>query len=302
MELKKSKIKFDAENHRYFYGKKELQGITSTLVERAFPDSFAGVSEEKLAERAEYGTSVHNTIEFSLENDLDGNTPEWQMFKKIIDEQGLKFVKTEYIVSDYKRYASPIDVVFEREDGTAVLVDIKTNYRPLVDKATLQLSWYKRQFEAMNPHIAVSECAVIWVRNDEKRGQLSKYIPIVPWSTEALDLLIESDTNDLPFDINATYGDLPVKFGEVEDTIASIEQEVKALKERQQNLKDGLYALMEEHNVKSWTGSKVKLTRVLPTTKITFDSAKFKEENPDLYSKYTKESQSAGSLRITIID
>jgi len=76
---------------------------------------------------------------------------------------------------------------------------------------------------------------------------------------------------------------------------------VKELQDRQKTLKEGLYSLMEEAGVKSWTGSKVKLTRVLPTTKTSFDSKAFKEAHPDLFKEFSKESTSAGSLRITVI-
>ena len=45
---------------------------------------------------------------------------------------------------------------------------------------------------------------------------------------------------------------------------------------------------------------KVKLTRVLPQKKVSFDSKAFKEKYPDLYKEFCKESEVAGSLRITV--
>ena len=73
------------------------------------------------------------------------------------------------------------------------------------------------------------------------------------------------------------------------------------MQDRQKLLREGLYALMEEHNVKSWTGSKIKLTRVLPTESETFDSKAFKEAEPELYKKYVKKSKRAGSLKVTLV-
>ena len=165
----------------------------------------------------------------------------------------------------------------------------------------MQLSWYKRQFEAMNPDLNVSSCAVLWVRDDSKRGNLSGYYPITPWADEALDLLIDSDLRDLPFNLQQTYGNLPAQFAEVEDEVARLEIAVKAAQERQKSLKEGLYKLMEENNVKQFTGSKVRLTRVLPTKSKSFDAKKFEEEHPDLYKQYMVEKERAGSLKVTLV-
>lgn len=300
--LKESGVVFKEDTHQYFLDDKELKGITSTLVHRAFPHDYDGVSEEKLAERAAYGHKVHDMLEFCITNGLSSDMPEWGLFKELIDKYELTVLRCEYIVTDYENYASPIDVVCMRKDGSIVLVDIKTNWKAPLEKATVQLSWYKRHFEKMNPDLKVAECAVIWVRDDEKRGLLNGYYVVTPWADEALDLLIEADLKDEVFDIQKTYGELPAMFASVEDEVAKIEREVKRMQDRQKTLKEGLYALMEENNIKSWTGAKVKLTRVLPTKKVTFDSKTFKADHPDLYEKYSKESTSAGSLRITPID
>ena len=299
--LKESGVVFKEDTHQYFLNDKELQGITSTLVHRAYPHDYDGVSDEKLAERADYGHKVHEMLEFCITNGLTSEMPEWGLFEEMVNAAGLTVIRCEYIVTDYERYASPIDLVMMDKEGGIWLVDLKTNFAPPVEKGTCQLSWYKKRFEEMNPEQRVVGCAIAWVRNDEKRGLLSKWIPVVPWADEALNLLIECDKNDTPFDIQETYGNLPVKFAEVEDEVASIEKAVKSLKERQEILKKGLYALMEENNVKSWTGSRVKITRVLPQKKKTFDGKALQAEMPDVYAKFLKESESAGSLRITLV-
>lgn len=300
--LKESGVMFKEDTHQYFLNEKELHGITSTLVHRAYPHEYDNVSDEKLNERAEYGHRVHEMLEFCITQGVDSEMPEWGMFKKMVEERGYQIVRCEYIVTDYERYASPIDLVLMRPDGLIVLGDLKTNWKAPIEKGTLQLSWYKKRFEEMNPDLKVAECAIFWVRDDTKRGHLSGYYPIVPWADEALDLLIESDIKGEDFDIMKLYGNLPIKFASVEDEVARLEAAVKAAQERQKELKQGLYDLMEEYNIKSWTGSKVKLTRVLPTESESFDSKKFKEENPELYAKYLKKTKKAGSLRVTVTE
>jgi hypothetical protein len=240
-------------------------------------------------------------LEFCITNGLDSEMVEWQMFKQIVAEHGLQIVRCEYIVTDFERYASPIDLVLMDDEGRIYLIDLKTNYQPPIEKATVQLSWYKRRFEAMNPDLNVHECAVLWVRDDAKRGPLSGYYPITPWGDELLDELIRCDIEGIDFaPVMQSWGEFPTKFAEVENEIANIELAVKIAKERQEELRKGLYDLMVEYDKKSWTGSRIKLTRVLPTKKQTFDSKAFKEKHPNLYKEFLKESTSAGSLRITL--
>lgn len=300
--LKESGVVFNESNHTYFLGEMQLSGITSTLVKRAYPHEYDNVSEEKLMERAAYGHKVHDMLEFCITNGIDTEMVEWKMFKQIIEDRGLQIVRCEYIVTDFKQYASPIDLVLMDKEGRIILVDIKTNYAPPLEKATVQLTWYKRHFEAMNPELKVYELAVLWVRDDAKRGPLNGYYPIKPWTDEALDLLISCEQQNIVFDLQQTFGNLPAQFASVEDEVARLEVAVKAATARQKELKEGLYALMEQYDVKSFTGARVRLTRVLPTESESFDSKKFKADHPDLYAQYVKKTQRAGSLKVTVKD
>lgn len=297
--LKESGVVFNEGTHQYFLDGKELQGITSTLVHRVFPHDYDNVSQEKLNERAEYGHKVHDMLEFCITNGLDSDMAEWQMFKEIVSEQSLQVVQCEYIVTDFEHYASPIDVVMMNADGGIVLIDIKTNYAPPVEKATVQLSWYKRQFERMNPELKVAGCAVIWVRDDAKRGHLSGYYPITPWADEALDLLIDSDLKDLPFDIQQTYGTLPAKVYDVQQYLADLEAEVKAKTEELKQIKEGLCQMMLEKGIKKFTTTVLQMTTVTPKPRETFDSKAFAADHPDLYKQYVKTGEVKPSVRIT---
>jgi len=297
--LKESGVVFNENDHTYFLGDKQLKGITSTLVHRVFPHDYDGVSQEKLDARAEYGHKVHDMIEFCVTNGLDSEMAEWQMFNQIADEHGLSIIRCEYIVTDFEHYASPIDLVMQDADGRIVLVDLKTNYSPPVAKATVQLSWYKRQFERMNPELKVHECAVLWVRDDVKRGHLSGYYPITPWADEALDLLIDSDQKDLPFDIAQTYGDLPAKVYNVQQYLANLEAEVKAKTEELKQIKDGLCKIMLEKGIKKFTTNVLQMSTVTPKPRETFDSKAFAADHPDLYKQYMKTGEVKPSVRIT---
>ena len=145
--LKDSGVVFKEDTHQYFLGDKELLGITSTLVHRAYPDTYKDVPEDVLMKAAERGTNVHQTIQFCEENKIEGSTPEYISYKAMKEANGLTYVTNEYIVTDGERYASAIDLVFVDGEGKIVIGDIKTTYIPHYDNVALQLSVYKRFFE-----------------------------------------------------------------------------------------------------------------------------------------------------------
>ena len=63
IKLKTSKVKFIEETHQYFLGKKELKGITGTLINRAFPNTYKGIPENVLMKAAERGGMIHQAFE-----------------------------------------------------------------------------------------------------------------------------------------------------------------------------------------------------------------------------------------------
>ena len=303
IELKKSPVRFVSDGHKYYLGGKELQGITSTLIKKAYPDTYkkpSNYTDEEwqvvLDNAAAKGSNMHETIELYDELGVESDLPELQSYIRIKEENNLTVLATEYVVSDEEHYATAIDKVMQTKDGDVILVDFKRTYTLHIDDVTLQQSICKRWFEQLNPGLKVAGIYVLWMRDDKVRFER-----LSPWADEMLDMLIKAAISGETFDITNTYGDLPVMFAQVEDEVARLELSIKEAQERQKELKQGLYELMEQHNVKSFTGSRVKLTRVLPTESTTFDSKEFKVDHPDIYKEYCKKTQKAGSLRITLI-
>lgn len=293
--LQKSQVSFDRNNHRYFLDGKELHGITSTLVERAFPNEYEGVDENDLERARQHGTAVHKAIEDYENEFIIDDSPELSAYVRLKDEYGLTQIASEYLVSDNEYYASPIDIVACDSEGRIILIDIKTTYKPYYEKTALQLSIYKRFFEKQNPDLSVHAVAIMWLRPNKAEFRL---LPV--WAEEALDSLIDADMHGKPFDITTTYGNLPAEFAKVEDSLAAMKILIEQNERQYKALQEKLYNLMEEKGVKSFTGQKIQLTRVLPQISKKFDLDRFREENPELYQKYLSVSTRKGSLRITI--
>lgn len=87
---------------------------------------------------------------------------------------------------------------------------------------------------------------------------------------------------------------------DVVDTIITIENEIKKLKEIQDSYKEKILNAMEENDIKEIDIPELKITRKLATTRESLDSKRLKTEQPDLYDEYCKISEVKGSITIKI--
>ncbi len=177
MKLAKSKVRFDEEQHRYFLGKKELSGVTGTLIKKAFPDTYKGISDAVLAKAAERGNIIHQNLEMfdtacnSDINIMPSVIPEIKDYNDMLLSYGLHHVESEYLVTDKKYFASAIDKVLADDYGNIYLGDIKTTSTLHYDNVSLQLSIYARWFEQMNPKLRVKELVCMWFKDGKSKFQ-----------------------------------------------------------------------------------------------------------------------------------
>ena len=87
---------------------------------------------------------------------------------------------------------------------------------------------------------------------------------------------------------------------DVVDTITTIENKIKMLKEKQDNYKERLLSLMEEYDVKEIDIPELKITRKFATTRESLDSKRLRAEHPDLYDEYVKITDVKGSITIKV--
>lgn len=83
-------------------------------------------------------------------------------------------------------------------------------------------------------------------------------------------------------------------------TITTIENEIKRLKEIQDNYKEQLLMVMEEQGILKIDVPELTITRKTATTRESIDTKALREELPDIYDTYCKISNVKGSLTIKI--
>lgn len=93
------------------------------------------------------------------------------------------------------------------------------------------------------------------------------------------------------------------EYGLVKDavnTIVTIENEMKRLKELQDNYKEELLNAMEQNNIIKLETDELTITYVASTDRETFDSKAFKADHQDLYDEYVKMSSVKSSVRLKV--
>lgn len=299
INLNVPKVTFIEESHQYFIGKKELKGVTGTLIKKAFPDTYKNIPEAVLKKAAERGGLIHNTFEtFCSIFDADikkypNPTEELQAFHSMLVAYDLHYVASEYLVTDGENFASAIDGVFSDNEGNIYLVDYKTTDTLHYDNVSLQLSIYAKWFEEQNPDLKVKEIVCMWFKN----GQ-SKFQPLPRVADYQIDDLINAylaDDTDYQYKV-----EVPEQFSALEQEYRLITARMDALKIKQDDVKEQIMKMMEANKQKSIKTNIGSYSYVESTTKRTLDTKLFKEKYPNAYERLTKVSISKPSIRIKL--
>jgi hypothetical protein len=300
-------VQFDAATHTYSLDGKTLQGITTTLVNRAYPkdETYAGISEDVLNKAAERGSACHQSVGnyYLMGLSSTGYEDVTSRAVELLDGAGLTPIAFEYIVTDFEHYASPIDIVCKNDKNEVCIVDMKFTSKLLWPQVTLQTTVYQRFFEIVNPDLQVKHLYVLWIHTNDEHAVLdSRLSELTPADEQFVSELIAEDIAGVSerFDITKFYGQLPATVTEVEDSLVNRLNLLEELKEEISNIKGGLCDMMLAANIKQYSSEKIQLTTVTPKPRETFDTTRFKKEHPDLYTEYVKLSEVKPSVRITI--
>ena len=306
IELTDSGVIFDPEQHTYQLNGAYLSGITEMLQRQLFPNEYTNIPKAILNQAAAYGTSVHQSCEDFDANWYNDGTQEVQDYIQLCQEHSLTHEASEYTVTDFTNYASNIDKVFRISSNTFDLADLKTYSKMTpekLEKARWQLSIYAYLFELQNKDAKARQLYILHIRNKQKKDgsfdHISQLIPVkrIPSEIckELLDANLKGEQFQSPYAIPDNILEQEAHIKELMETKARVDEELGQIKSR-------ILSEMESRNVKTWMTDGMKLTRKLPTTRMSLDLAKLKEEHPeiDYDHQYMRESQVSGSLTIAV--
>lgn len=292
--LNKSQVVFCELGHTYTLDGKSLSGVTSILNRQLFADKYSGISDEVLNKAAEYGKGIHESIELYDSLGIGEDEDAVKAYIKLCQKEGLTRLDNEYLISDNDYVASSIDVVFD----DCSLADIKTTSHLDEEYVSWQLSIYAYLFEKQNPDLQANRLLAIWI--PKARYGKPKVVEVPRKPVSEVVRLIEADKAGQQYVPSiASTTEITIANDVVQEVIR-IERELKELKDKQTELREGLLKQMQDHNIKSFKTDGLSLTRKLATTKTSLDSKMLQEKYPEIYNECLKTSEVKESLLIKI--
>lgn len=301
LELNNSGVVFYPDTHQYFLNGIELSGITGAIQSQIAPDELTNIPEHILEKATQRGKASHESIEKFLKDWTNDGSQVVQDYIRICEENNLCSEASEYLVTDYKDFASAIDCVFRVDDNTFDLADIKT-YSKLDatkrEKVYYQLSIYAYFFELVNPKAKVRNLYVIHLRNTEKE-HIAELITIPRIPKEICQKLLQCELEGSQF-INP-YG-IPQDIKSQESLIRDLITQKASIEEQLNQIKSNILSRMEESDAKTWSTDTMRITRKASSTRSSFDLKSFKAGHPEIndYDNYMKTSIVAPSITISI--
>ena len=304
IELTQSGVLFNEELHEYWLDGKQLSGITEAIRKQLHPEMYSSKPKRILEQAAEYGTSVHKSIELFQKEWINNGSVEVQDFIQICKDNSLIHEASEYTVSDGKNWASNIDQVYRTSDDTFSLADIKTYSKMTAEKLELaryQLSCYAMFFEMQNKKAKVDRLYIIHLRNKTKSGKVEHISDLIPIERipadickELLDCELRGEQFKNPFAVPEELAFQVSRIKELIEMKNEAEEELAAIKAN-------ILTSMEFLDVKTWVLNNVRLTRKLPSTRTSLNLAMLKTDHPEIdYGLYERVSNVSGSLAIAI--
>jgi hypothetical protein len=291
--MKASNVIFDEVEHTYHLNGKKLQGITGTLIPHAIGKKYADVPDSILIPAMEKGKRVHSEIEMYLQGfEPSEPTDEFLAFKKWQSLTKIKFIQTEFIVSDNENFATPIDAIDEDYN----LYDWKTTYFLDLEYLSWQLSICAYFSELIGNKVKKLYTLHLRGKNEPNLVKIERK------PNSEVQRLIECYLKNEPYvsTLALSNEETLAKIYELEKMLVEIESEAKRYKTLKEQMSEFLTKQMESSGVKTFETENLKVTRVLPSETTTFDAKALLADMPELAEKYNKTSVRKGYLKLTI--
>lgn len=285
-------INFDKQNHIYQdENGNTLISVTQLMKKHGLAPNYDFVDADLLERKAKRGTLIHAEIEAYNKTLEVGFTEECAEYVAHVEYNGIACDGTEELVHN-DIIAGTVDLMLTEQDGTKVIADIKTTSTVHKDAVSWQLSIYA--------YLSQKHFDKAQVYHFDKNGQL-KVIDVPFKPTAEVERLIECERKGEIYKQNeiVTTSQL-CEIAEFENIIAKAEQMKAEAEKRMEEIKTALLQAMEQNGIKTVDTDFVKITYVAPSTRTSLDSKRIKEELPEVYKTYSKETETKAQVRIKL--
>ena len=287
------KIKFIPETHQYFLGKKELTSITTLLKRHGLATDFSEVmiSPSVLADARDRGNKIHEDWKNYIQQCIVPKTNEgleilnWHKSIGVVSNG-----RSEYIVHN-EEFAGTVDYSFleiKSEEVVAYLTDIKSGSMKDITSWSWQLSLYEFLEKKTYDKLLILHCP-------KNKDLEIVEVPRIP--KEEIERLLECERNceiyqPKTVELATVSAEISTKISQAIQTIEKLEEVVKLFRE-------AVLSEMQLKGIKKFDNGEISITYIEPTTRVSIDSKKLKEELPDVYKKYSKVSDVKASVKIS---
>lgn len=270
-------------------------GLTGSLVRFAFPNTYAGVSEDVLKAAADRGSAVHEAFEKYFKYLVPSDKKAVHEGIALLEGAGLTNVANEYLVF-HDGFATKVDNVSINKQDEVCLLDYKCTYAANEDKVALQLSYNAEWFEEINQGIKVAHIYLVWL--SEKRG-VYKLIELKRVPKAKLDEVVKAyAANDENYRYSVESEELPEYFTARQNELAQLIYEQKLIELKINEYKNDLQNFMQQEGISTLKGSKLTISYTDERVSKKFDAKAFQSEYPELYNKFCTDSKTKASIRI----
>ena len=284
-----SEIIFNETDHEYIREGKTLISVTQLLHKHGLAPDYANVPEEILNAKAGRGHSIHKEIDLFVK---EGKEPESEEAKAVTEWMKKNFIKgqSEVIVGN--------DIVAGTYDFRNVLgplIDWKNTYSRDDNYWSWQLSLYDYLDGKHTEDLFVG-----WIRKKELQ-----FVPVRRHEDSEIERLLQCERDGTEFKedpnpITLANSQELSEIAYLEDFINNLNAKLSEVKAKKAELMKGLLEQMKDNNIKSLETPRMKIAVKDSYVQKKVDSTRLKEELPDVYAKYLKETRVAESVVITM--
>ena len=297
LEVNKSDVVL-TETHQYFLDDTELFGITEMIKSFISPNKYAYVDEDVLENARKRGDRLHNELETFVNSGI-APVEQTEDYCAMIDAlKDHELVAGEYIVTDYVRTASPIDLI-TLQNGEVCIVDLKNTAVIDQDAVMWQTNIYRVYLERQTM-LKANKLFCLHVYKGE-----AKLIELPMIEDKHVDYIF-----DCWFDFKEFVNPLKQAITKQEEllqktydvcmAIARIEEQRKMYDEQHKQLTAGLLEIMKENADKTFENDLLKITIKSASTRESIDTKAIKEIYPEIYAQHKKITEVKESLIIKI--
>jgi hypothetical protein len=286
-------IIFDSINHRYFKDGDEKPSV-SNIISWYFNEDLSNIPPEILKAAQDRGTDIHLLVDNILSGEDFETTYayEYKSFETLKKKHKIKADTIEQIVYGFTPngdYCGTLDLF---DNKSKILYDIKTTYEKHIEKWTAQTNLYRYALEQSGKQVKAIKIIYLPKENNTNKPEVID-----------LEILSNSKVEEI---VKCFYlKQRPTQIVELEslpqerikqlslafETINRIQSEIE-------NMKAQIKEEMEKRGIESFKCEDFYISIYKAHKRKSFDSKKFKEDFPEIYEKYQKESEVKSCLNI----